>query len=483
MGTVSARGQGVLRLEVVLALGVLDFSLEQAIVVPALPVVQATFDTSLQAAVWMITAFLLAAAVATPLAGRLGDRYGRRRVLECSLVAFVVGSLICALADSIEPMIVGRVVQGLGAGVGPLAAALVREHVPAPRVPRAVGLIVGAGGAGGVVGLLGGALLVDHVSVQSVFWLLGATALGLLVAVHVAVPPSAGRRVVAVDWIGAGLLGGALVAVSLAIAQGNGWGWGSARVLGLFAGFALMLTGFVVRERVVAAPLLDPRGLARRPVWSAQLAAFAVGVALSVAYALVPFIGALPQSTGYGLGLSPTAIGLVLAPSAFAALVGGLAGGRLVTRIGARAVVVMGLLCIAVTYALFVLAHESAVLVAVAMLPLGFGVGCSIGAIVNLVLLSSDEAETGAVMGLNSVIRAIGSGLGAALAVAIVTASDAIAPGVPSESGFTAAFAASLATTLVAVAIVATIPRRSADPVIGAMRGDATPRQEVAQLT
>ena len=319
--------RGAAKFEFVLALGVLDFSLEQAIVVPALPVIQSSYDTTPVAAVWVLTAFLLAAALAMPLAGRLGDRFGRRIVLEGSLVAFFVGSVVCALAGSIEMLIAGRLVQGLGAGVGPLAASLVREHVAPDRVPRTIGLIVGAGGAGGVIGLLGGALLVDHVSVAALFWLLAAIAAVLLVGVRWAVPDSAGRSAVPVDWLGAALLGGALVTVSLAIAQGNAWGWGSARVLGLDGCFVLLLAGFVLRERTATAPLLDPRGLAHRPIWSAQLAGFAVGIALAVAYALLPFIAALPESTGFGLGLDPTETGLILVPGALASLVGGPVGG------------------------------------------------------------------------------------------------------------------------------------------------------------
>ena len=131
-------------------------------------------------------------------------------------------------------------IQGLGAGVGPLAASLVREHVAAARVPRAIGLIVGAGGAGGVIGLLGGALLVDHVSVHAIFWLLGAIGGpvarrrppgGAVVRRPRRRCPSTGS--VRHSWAARSS------AVSLAVAEGNAWGWGSPRVLGLFAGCAL----------------------------------------------------------------------------------------------------------------------------------------------------------------------------------------------------------------------------------------------------
>lgn len=444
----------------VLAIGVFDTSLEQTVVVPALPAVAERYSASPGTAIWIVTAYLLAAAVATPMAGRLGDQYGRRNLLQWSLAAFAVGSLACALADSIGVLIAGRAVQGLGAGAGPLAIALLRDHLPTAEVPRAVGLVVGAGGVGAVAGLLGGALLVDHVSLASVFWVLFGLAVLLWGAVRLMVPESETRSGVAVDWMGGGLLAASLVAVTLGIAQGNDWGWDSARVLALMAGFAVLLAAFAVRERMAAAPLLDPRLLAQRPIWSALCAGFAVAITFALTFALLPFYAALPESTGYGLGLTTTEIGLVLAPSAVGTLVGGPVGGHLIGIVGARVVVGSGVLCIAVTCAVFVAASESVALVAAGMVPFGFGVGLAIGAILDLIVLHADETDTGAALGVNSVVRSVGTAVGSQAAVAIVLAADELAPGLPSEDGFTAAFAMMLAAALLALLVVATVPRQ-----------------------
>lgn len=124
----------------------------------------------------------------------------------------------------------------------------------------------------------------------------------------------------------------------------------------------------------------------------------------------------------------------------------------------------------AATYALLAFAHASTAMVAVAMIPFGFGIGLAIGAIIDLVVLCSDPSETGAALGLNSVLRAVGTAVGAQVAIAIVTGADELAGGVPVEGGFTTAFAVSLAPTLVAVAIVCLIPRRSEDGVISHAR-------------
>ena len=161
---------------VVLAVGALDFGLEQAIVAPALPAIQRDYHASTSSVAWLLTGFLIAAAVITPLAGRLGDNFGRRRVLLASLGCFALGSLVCALGGSVQVLIIGRVAQGLGAGMAPLALALAREHIDPARVPTAVGMLVASASIGTVAGLLLAGLLVDHVGVAAIFWLLFAVA-------------------------------------------------------------------------------------------------------------------------------------------------------------------------------------------------------------------------------------------------------------------------------------------------------------------
>ena len=457
------------RIEYVLALGVLDFSLEQSAIVPGLPTIVADYGTTTTGAIWVVTAFLLAAAVAAPVAGRLGDRYSRRRVLESSLALFLLGSVVCALANSIELLIAGRVVQGLGAGVGPLAVSIIRETVAPARVPTAIGLVIGAGAFGGVLGLLGGALLIDHASLSAIFWVMTAVAAVLWAAVRWAVPQSGARSDAPVDWIGAVLLGTCLAATVLAIAQGNAWDWDSPEVLGLFAGGAVLGACFAIRLRTAAVPLLDPRGLGRRPIWTAQISLLAVAIASSFAYSVLPFFAALPEVTGYGLGLSATEIGLVLVPNALAALAGGALGGRLVLRVGARAQVLVGIACVALTHALLVVDHGSAEVVALAMVPLGFGVGLAIGAIVDVVALGSDVTRVGGMLGFNSVVRTVGIAAGTQAAVAIVIAADELAPGVPLEAGFESAFVAGLIASLIAAVVALLIPRRADDGVSAAV--------------
>jgi MFS family permease len=451
---------------VVLAVGALDFGLEQAIVAPALPAIQRDYHASTSSAAWLLTGFLIAAAVVTPLAGRLGDNFGRRRVLLASLGCFALGSLVCALGGSIQALIIGRVTQGLGAGMAPLALALAREHVDAARVPTAVGLLVASASVGTVAGLLIAGLLVDHVGVAAIFWLLFAVAAALALAVSLAVRESGHRGESAVDVAGAALLAGCLGCVMLAISHGNQWSWGSPRTLALLAAAGLLAIAFWVRERRAAQPLIDPRVLTRRSIWSANLAILALGFSLLISFALVPLIGGYPKLTGYGLGLSTTQIGLVLAPSGLATIVGGLLGGRVIARTGARAQAVMGGACAAITYTLLAVLGWSAASLALEMIPLGFGVGLALGAVTDLVVLACPPELTGATVALNTVIRMAAAALGVQVAIAILTSAPGWIPGLPAARGFTDAFAMAAIASLVTITVVLLTPTRAADPAL-----------------
>jgi MFS family permease len=481
----------------VLAVGVLDVGLEQALVAPALPAIERHYGASPTTGVWVLTGFVLAAAVAIPVAGRLGDRVGRRRALLGSLGCFALGALISAVSQSMGILVAGRVIQGLGAGVAPLAVAVARDHVSRERFPAAVGAVIAAGSIGTVAGLLVAGRLVDHVSVSAIFWFLCVAAALLACLVAVVVPESAERSADPIDLFGALLLGAALGLVTVAISEGNRWGWGSARTLLFFAAAAVALGALIARERLAATPLLDPRALALRSIWSANVAMFGLGFSLLIAFSLVPLIGAYPKLTGYGLGLTTTQVGLVLVPGAVATLVAGPIGGRLIRRTGARAQALAATLLATLTYVLLAMLSPTVAVLAIASIPLGLGIGLGLGAITDLVALASPRSQTAANVGLNTVLRTVATALGAQVAAAVVagappaltgpraqalrtlaTHTAARAPAaarhllsllaLPAHAGFTHAFWMAAAATVVALLAVCLTPARRADPTLAA---------------
>jgi MFS family permease len=327
---------------VVLSLGALDFGLEQSLIIPALPALAEHYGASLSATAWMVTGFVLASIVAIPLVSRLGDMFGKRRMLLGSLATFAIGSLVCALAQSSGLAVSGRVIQGLGAAVAPLSYGLARDTVAPERLAHAIGAVVGGASAGGAIGFLLSGLLVDPFGPAALFWFLLGFAVLIAIAVMLLVRESPVRAHVRLDVAGAALLGLGLVALLAAISRGSTWGWTSGRTLATFIAALATLAAFAVVEQRVRQPLVNLRLVVTWPFASANLCAFAFGYSFFIAVFVIPQIAAAPASTGYGLGLSTTGIGLVLLPTGVASLVGGVAGGRAVDRVGPRALVAGG---------------------------------------------------------------------------------------------------------------------------------------------
>ena len=198
----------------------------QTLVTPLIAELPRILDTSASNAAWVITVTLLAAGVSVPIAGRLGDLVGKRRMLLACSVPLLVGSVVCALSSSLAPMIVGRGLQGIGTGMVPLGIALLRDVVPADRLSGSIALVSASMGIGGGLGLPIAAAVAEYASWRALFW--GSAVLALVVAALVAtlVPATApGARGQHFDAVGAVGLGAGLVALLLAISKGADWGW------------------------------------------------------------------------------------------------------------------------------------------------------------------------------------------------------------------------------------------------------------------
>jgi MFS family permease len=423
----------------VLAFGSLDFGLESSIVLPALPAFAREYGASVIAVSWLATGFLLASVVAIPLFGRLGDIFGRRRLLLAAFGAFVAGSLICALADSIGMLIAGRIVQGAGAAVGPLAVGIARDALPPERLTRAFGIFIAAAGAGAAVGWVMSGVLVDHVSLDAIFWFLFAFSIVLLAAGFVLVPSAPARARVPVDVAGAILIASGLAALLLGISKGNQFGWTSGRILGLMAGAAALLAAFVIVERSRPHPLIDLALVGRPPFVNAMVCAFAVGYAFAIVAIAVPQLVALPAATGYGLGYTTTDTGLLLVPMALASMASAWVAGRHVDEVGPRVLMAAGSAAAVAGYAALVVAHGSGAAIAAATAALGTAVGLTLTGILSLVGRAAALDKTSVATAVNAVTRTTGLAVGATASAAILTGAVSAA-GVPAESGFSDCF-------------------------------------------
>ncbi|MEU5881736.1 MFS transporter [Spirillospora sp. NPDC047279] len=440
-------------------LGVMAYSLSMAVVTPALPLLQEGLDTTAAGAAWALTAMTLSAAVATPVVGRLGDLYGPRRVLLVVVAVATVGMVVAASAGSLQVMLVGRVLSGIGGGVFPLAYTLIRDVFPPERTASAVGLMSSMLGLGGAVSWCIAGPIIDQLGWR---WLLWVPVAGLVPGFLLAwwiVPSSSGpRRGAPVDWWGAALFAGWLVAALTALTQGMDWGWASPGVIGLLALSLGLAVLWVVVERRVADPLVDLKLMRRRGVWTANAASLLSGYALMAGGVLFPLLVQLPERSGFGFGGTATQAALLQIPASVGMTVAGMTAGLLDRRVGSRAVLLAGAVLTGVGYGFLAFRHAEMWQLYSGGIVRGVGLGFAYAAVANLVVAAVPVSETGVATGINTLIRTVGASLGTQVSAVIVAAS--VVGGLPAESGFTIGFAVSAVAMAGVVVLALVAPRR-----------------------
>jgi EmrB/QacA subfamily drug resistance transporter len=443
----------------VLATAALAYALLQTMVAPALPAIQRDLGASTTTVTWVLTVYLLTASVATPIVGRLGDIYGKERVLVLTLSVFALGSLIAALSHSLGPLVAGRAVQGIGGAVFPLSFGIIRDEFPPERVATGIGLISATFGIGGGAGLVLSGLIVDNFSYEWLFWLGLVVVAIAIVSTHLFVPESPIKTPAKVDWGGAALLSAGLIALLVAVSEGNAWGWGSLRVLGLFTAAAVLLSVWTVFEQRVPQPLVDMNMMRGRAVFTTNLTALLVGFGMFGSFILIPQFVQMPAAAGFGFGATVTQAGLFLLPSTAVMLIAGPLAGWLGERFGSKLPLVLGTLIGAASFVWLTVAHDERWMIYVGVALLGFGIGFSFAAMANLIVEAVDQSQTGVATGMNTIMRTIGGALGGQIAASIV-AGHIAARGLPAESGFTIAFVMSAVGMTAAFALALAIPGR-----------------------
>jgi EmrB/QacA subfamily drug resistance transporter len=445
----------------VLVLSALAYALSQTMVAPALPEIQKDLGTSTTTVTFVLTAYLLTASVATPIVGRLGDMFGKERMLLIVLGCFGAGSLVAGLSHSIGILIAGRAIQGVGGAVFPLAFGIIRDEFPAERVATGIGLISATFGIGGGAGLVLSGVIVEHLSYEWIFWLALAAVAVAFVATYLFVPESPIKSPAKIDWVGAGLMSVGLSALLVGVSEGNAWGWESGRVIGLFAIAALVVVAWVTWERRVAQPLVDMRMMAERGVWTTNLTGLLVGFGMFGSFILVPrFVQVIPAESGFGFGASVTEAGVFLLPSAVIMLVAGPAAGWLGTRFGSRLPLLIGTAVCTVSFTFLTVAHAERWQIFVGTTLMGIGIGFAFASMANLIVEAVDRTKTSVATGMNTIMRTIGGSLGAQVTASVVAAHVVAGTSFPAETGFTIAFALSAIALVFAFLAALAIPSR-----------------------
>ncbi|WP_309070641.1 MFS transporter [Arthrobacter sp.] len=444
----------------VLAFAGMGAAFMQTILIPIQAELPELLGAERGATAWVITVTLLVSAICTPISGKLGDMYGKRRVAIVLLALLVAGSIISAMSPTVAPLILGRGLQGTGMGVIPLGISILRDILPKERLGSAVALVSATLGVGGALGLPISALVTEHLDWHALFWLsagIGLTALALyLIVVPAGDPGQHGRF----DYWGAVGLAVGLVGLLLGVSRGNDWGWVSPATLSsLGIGvLALLIWGWYELKRTN--PLVDLRVSARGPVLMTNFASVAMGFALFSSSIVFPQLLQLPETTG-GLGLPLLQASLILMPAGLAMLAMSPVAGRLGRRAGPKPLLVVGALIIAVSYLAAVSLDLTMWWVLVINTVIGIGIGLGYAAMPTLIMQAVPVHETGAANGLNTLMRALGTSVASAV-VAAVLASSAVQAGdvsLPSEAGFRLALLFGLGAAVLCAVLASLIPK------------------------
>ncbi|MGW0989148.1 DHA2 family efflux MFS transporter permease subunit [Streptomyces sp. NPDC002486] len=312
-----------------LLLGMLLAALDQTIVSTALPTIVSDLG-GLDHLSWVVTAYLLAATAATPLWGKLGDQYGRKRLFQAAIVIFLVGSALCGAAQDMAQLIAFRALQGLGGGgLIVLSMAIVGDLVPPRERGRYQGLFGAVFGATSVLGPLLGGLFTQHLSWRWVFYVnlpVGVVALAVIATV-LHLPRTSQRHVI--DYLGTVLIAAvATCLVLVASLGGTTWAWGSWQIVGLAVLGAVLAVAFVAVERRAAEPVLPLRLFRVRTFTLAAVISFVVGFAMFGAMTYLPTFLQVVQ------GISPTMSGVHMLPMVLGLLLASTASGQIVSRTG-----------------------------------------------------------------------------------------------------------------------------------------------------
>nr|WP_179661619.1 MFS transporter [Nocardioides panzhihuensis] len=447
----------------VLCFGSLCAALMQSLVIPIQSELPELLSTTASTASWVLTATLLGAGVTMPVSGRLADLYGKKPVLVISGIVLVVGSVIVALSDAVGPVLVGRVLQGMAMGYIPVAISLVREVTPEHLRNTAVAGVSATLGVGGALGLPLAAWIAQDFDWHTLFWVSAGLAVAVTVLTAAVVPHVRDAHPGRLDIVGAFGLAAGLVGVLVGVSKGNDWGWGSPETLGMIVGGVAILLLWGWFELRQDAPLVDLRTSARKPVLLTNIAAVLIGFGMMAQSIVVPQLLQMPEATGHGLGQTIFQAGMWMAPAGLMMMLFTPVSSRLLTRLGGRSTMAIGAVVLSAGYVVAVFLMDAPWQLMLASCIASAGVGIGYAAMPTLILNNVPAAEAAASVGLNSLMRSMGTTVAGAVMVIVLTSrTTVVAPGVPeipTSGAFQLCFVIGALAAGVGALIVLLIPR------------------------
>ena len=394
---------------------------------PALPKIVTEYGVTIDQASLLISLYTVLGVAVIPIFGKLGDVYGKKRVMMHIMVIYVIAATATSFAPNFNLILASRFVQGVGLGVFALCFSLAREQFPRKLVPRAQGVISAVQLSGSALGLLGGAVVTNDFGWQGNYHIAVPIIAVLTLLIYFVVRESPNKKPgVRLDYVGSAWLGASLIAIVLGLSEGTSWGWTSAPILGLLVLGPLAMVPLVLYERTVAEPVLDLKLLAQRNVMVANLLVISFGLVSGIAFQAFVYALELPPPSGFGIGI--TEVGLYLLPLAVVILPVALGVAALIPRYGVKPFLYVGSVLATIGF-LLLSTYRSPAQMEVYLVVYAFGGGMLSVSIQNLLVLSIAKSEMSLGTSLNTAFKYVGQTLGAPAAGAILStfvASDSV---------------------------------------------------------
>ncbi|MDT7872949.1 MAG: MFS transporter [Sulfolobaceae archaeon] len=392
----------------------------EGMLIPALPSIASEFGVSSATVSWVLSIYLLTGTVMNPIAGKLGDIFGKKRVLEIVIWIYALGVTLTGFSPNFTALLIFRAIQGLGLAMFPLAFSLIREEFPPNLVPKAQGLVSAMFGVGSAIALPLGGYIAQNFGWQYTYHTVIPVVITLALLIHFFIRESKVRLEARIDYLGVILLGSALGTLIFGLTEAPTYGWTSLETLGSVTTSLVLFTVFFYEEKVSLSPLMPLSLMKRRNVLVANIAAIVAGFALFMAYQTLTYLLEEPRPEGFGLDILST--GLWLVPLALIQMVGSVSAGRFISKKGPRPVLIFGSFLLIPSYLILSLIIGKSGLETIILFASISNLGAALlnVSLINILVFSVERQYMGIATSLNTVFRLLGGTVGPAVAGAIM---------------------------------------------------------------
>jgi EmrB/QacA subfamily drug resistance transporter len=382
----------------------------EAMIIPALPAIEAQYHITAAWAAWILSIYLVVAAVTVPIFGKLGDSYGKKKLLLVALTLYTIAVIGNGFAWNLPSLLVFRAIQGVGLGIFPLEFAIIRDEFPPERVVMATGIVSAMYGAGAAVGLVVGAWISSNYGWQTTYHTVVPAAIVLTLLAGYKLKESPIRTPSRVDVLGATTFAIAIVSFLVAITEGQTWGWTSQATLGLLGISLAFIIIFVVIESRIIDPMISLAMMSKRDVFFTNIIGFIAGLCYFMVFQTIVYLMQLPQPVGFASTLFQA--GLIIAPGAILLLIAAPFVGVIVKRRGEKLPLVIGTVLLAASFYCLYAFHATQLQIIFGVLIAGVGVSFDLVTTANIIVQSVEQSQTGTATGMMTIFRTVGSAVG-----------------------------------------------------------------------